>query len=221
MASPVTSARPTYRTSRKIPSDGSLPGLTAIGTTQSLASVDALEEFRVLASSYSAEYGGVPGGQFALTTRSGAETGPGQVHGDVYDYVRNSYADAIDWFSKFNAYKDTMANFPFVQFSSLNYRQNDFGGTLGGPMILRRKRRDRDKTFLFVSFEAVHGFQPTAILLQYIPSGELIQERPLCVATDFERFRPPEPREQPFTPVDSSCRGLPSARRSYGHRHSV
>ena len=101
---------------RKIPSDGSLPGLTAIGTTQSLASVDALEEFRVLASSYSAEYGGVPGGQFALTTRSGAETGPGQVHGDVYDYVRNSYADAIDWFSKFNAYKDTMANFPLFSF---------------------------------------------------------------------------------------------------------
>ena len=49
---------------------GSLPSATALGTTQSLVSVDALEEFRVQSSTYSAEYGRNPGGQFSIVTRS-------------------------------------------------------------------------------------------------------------------------------------------------------
>ena len=50
---------------------GSLPGGTALGTTQSLISVDALQEFRIQTSTFSAEYGRVPGGQVMLETRSG------------------------------------------------------------------------------------------------------------------------------------------------------
>src|ERR1700733_8178216 len=50
---------------------GSLPAATGPGTTQGLVSGDALEEFRVQSSSYSAEYGRTPGGQFSFVTRSG------------------------------------------------------------------------------------------------------------------------------------------------------
>ena len=56
---------------------GATPGETALGTTQSMVSIDALQEFRVLTSSYSAEYGRIPGGQFAFNTRSGTN----QFHG--------------------------------------------------------------------------------------------------------------------------------------------
>jgi hypothetical protein len=57
-----------------IASTGPSAGSTALGTTQSLVSVDALQEFRVLSSIYSAEYGRIPGGQFTFLTRSGTSS---------------------------------------------------------------------------------------------------------------------------------------------------
>ena len=59
-----------------------LPGSTALGTTQALVSVDDLQEFRVQSSTYSAENGRNPGGQFAFETKSGTN----QWHGTAYDY---------------------------------------------------------------------------------------------------------------------------------------
>jgi len=200
---------------RKIPSDGTLPGLTAIGTTQSLATVDSLESFQVLGSSYSAEYGGAPGGQFILTTRSGAESGSTHLHGDAFDYVRNAYADAIDWFNRFNDQIAGIAsNFPFVDFSTLNYRQNDFGGTVGGPVPFVNNRRDR--TFLFFSFESLHGFQPTAVRLQYVPSADILFTAPSAlqpvlndfVSTTFTYY--PGPILIPFVEADRLPGGFTS-----------
>ena len=66
---------------------GSIASSTALGTTQALVSVDDLQELRVQSSSYSAEYGRNPGGQFAFETKSGTT----QWHGTVYDYLRNNY----------------------------------------------------------------------------------------------------------------------------------
>src|SRR6266581_3486281 len=99
---------------------GSLPVSTALGTTQGLVSVDALEEFRVQTSSYSAEYGRSPGGQFSFATRSGTN----QWHGTAFDYLRNDIFDANSWFNNFHG----------LPLSAL--RQNDFGGTLGAPIIV-------------------------------------------------------------------------------------
>src|SRR5438552_19095581 len=101
---------------------GSLPAATALGTTQALVSVDDLQEFRVQSSTYSAEYGRNPGGQFAFETKSGTN----QWHGTVYDYLRNDVFDANDWFNnRFQVKKPPT-------------RQNDFGGSLGGPVLLPR-----------------------------------------------------------------------------------
>lgn len=71
---------------------GSMPGLTSAGSTQSLVSVDALEEFRIETSSYAAEFGRVPGGQISLVTRSGTNA----LHGSAFEYVRNEAVDAND-----------------------------------------------------------------------------------------------------------------------------
>src|SRR5580692_328741 len=76
-------------------SGGTLGGSTALGTTQTLISVDALQEFRVQSSTYSAEFGHSPGGQFALVTRSGTN----RFHGSAFNYLRNNYFDANDWFN--------------------------------------------------------------------------------------------------------------------------
>jgi Carboxypeptidase regulatory-like domain/TonB dependent receptor/TonB-dependent Receptor Plug Domain len=132
---------------------GTLGASTALGTTQSLIPVDALQEFRVESSTYSAEYGHSPGGQFALVTRSGSNA----LHGTVFDYLRNNFFDANDWFN--DHYGDPQ---PAL-------RQNDFGGTLGGPVRIPRLYNGKDRTFFFVSYEGLRLDQPTAAAVQYVP----------------------------------------------------
>ena len=82
---------------------GSVPSSTALGTTQALVSVDDLQEFRVQSSTYSAEFGRNPGAQFVFVTRSGTN----QWHGTAYDYLRNNFFDANDWFNDYFGVKDT------------------------------------------------------------------------------------------------------------------
>jgi hypothetical protein len=138
---------------------GTLPGQTALGTTQSLASVDALQEFKVQTSSYTAEYGRQPGGQVALTTRSGTN----DIHGSLFDYFRNTVLDANCWFCNANAIPRQPEH------------QNDFGGTLGGPLILPRIYDGRDKTFYFVSYEGLRLDQPSFTGIIDVPTAALRQ----------------------------------------------
>src|SRR6266496_6478808 len=117
---------------------GNLPGLTASGTTQSLVSVDALQEFKVETSTYSAEYGRQPGGQISILTRSGTN----DFHGSLFDYVRNDVFDANDWFASANRQPKAQE------------RQNDFGGTFSGPVILPGYN-GRNRTNFFFSYEGL------------------------------------------------------------------
>jgi hypothetical protein len=93
-------------------------------------SVDAIQEFKVVTSPYSAEYGRSPGAAVSVSTKSGTNG----FKGTFYDYFRNQKFDTIDYFSaKANAAKP--AN-----------DQNQYGGNLGGPIV-------RDKAFFFGDFE--------------------------------------------------------------------
>ncbi|HXJ86144.1 MAG TPA: carboxypeptidase regulatory-like domain-containing protein, partial [Candidatus Binatia bacterium] len=116
---------------------GGLPALSAMGGTNGLVSVDAMQEFRVQTSSFAPEFGRTPGGQISVATRSGTN----RIHGTLFDYFRNSVLDANDWFSNFN------------QLPKPDERQNDFGGVFGGPII-------KDKTFFFFSYEGLRLRQP-------------------------------------------------------------
>jgi len=141
---------------------GSLPASTMLGTTHGLVSVDALEEFRVQSSSYSAEYGRSPGGQFSFLTRSGTN----RWHGSVFDYLRNDIFDASDWFNGFfNQPKPPL-------------RQNDFGGTLGGPIVIPGTYDGRDKTFFFFSYEGLRLIQPQPASISNVPTPSLRQSAP-------------------------------------------
>src|SRR5262249_55119632 len=104
-----------------------------------LPSVDAIEEFKVQASTSSAEYGRGGGAQINLLLRSGGN----QAHGSAFEYLRNRVLDAKNYFDlpdcRPGAVPGTDASIPA-------YIRNQFGGTLGGPII-------RNRTFFFASYE--------------------------------------------------------------------
>jgi hypothetical protein len=115
---------------------GATPGLTSGGGTSGLVSVDAMQEFRIQTSSYAAEFGRSPGGQISIVTKSGANL----FHGTLYDYLRNDAFDARNYFDAPPLPKPPL-------------RQNDFGGTLGGPIF-------KNKTFFFFSYEGLRLLMP-------------------------------------------------------------
>jgi hypothetical protein len=115
---------------------GATPGLTSSGGTNGLVSIDAMQEFRIQTSSYAAEFGRSPGAQISIVTKSGTN----QFHGTAFDYLRNDIFDARNWFDTPPLVKPPL-------------RQNDFGGTVGGPII-------KNKTFFFFSYEGLRLLLP-------------------------------------------------------------
>ena len=141
---------------------GGVPALTALGTTQSLVSIDDLQEFRATTSTYSAEYGRTPGGQFSFSTRSGTNL----LHGSAFDYFRNDALDAANWFNDYYGYPKGKE------------RQNDFGGTIGGPLLLPGIYNGRNKTFFFFSYEGLRLDSPQAATTVEVPDSTLRQGAP-------------------------------------------
>ncbi len=140
---------------------GTLPALSVLGGFNNLASVDALQEFRVQTSGYGAEFGRNPGAQVSIITRSGGN----QYTWSLFNYFRNEALDAADFF-------DNLGGLP-----KRKLRQNDFGGVLGGPVRLPGKwfgplgYDGRDKTFFFFSYEGLRLTQPQAgIFRARVPS---------------------------------------------------
>lgn len=136
---------------------GSLPNGTALGTTHGMIAMDALEEFRGNTSSYSAEYGRVPGGQFSFTSRSGTN----DLHGSLFHYFRNDVLDANSFFNN------------RAGLGRSKMRQNDFGGTLGGPVFLPGLYDGRNRTFFFVSYEGLRLRTPQEAVITGVPTLEL------------------------------------------------
>ena len=98
--------------------------------------LDGIQEYRVITSSFSAEYGLLAGSQTVMVSKSGAN----QFHGSVFEYLRNSALDAANYFDR-----PTVAN----NFRRLPaYERNNYGGAFGGPI-------QKNKTFFFAAFEGV------------------------------------------------------------------
>jgi hypothetical protein len=95
--------------------------------------VDAIQEFSVLTSNYSAEYGRTSGGVVNAITKSGTNS----FHGDAYEFLRNSALDARNYFDP--------ATIP-------EFRRNQFGGSVGGPIF-------KDRTFFFTDYEGLRESQ--------------------------------------------------------------
>lgn len=131
---------------------GTTFGTAPVSAANIIMGVEGLQEFRVLTSDYSAAYGGKQGGVINMVTKSGTNT----LRGSAYEFHRDDAFDARNFF-------DQAGTPPF--------RRDQFGASLGGPII-------RGKTFFFANYEqfrqrlglSLLGFTPTARARQgYIP----------------------------------------------------
>ena len=105
------------------------------GEAAQLPSVDSIQEFEVQTNTFAAEYGRNSGSVVNLVTKSGTN----QLHGSAYEFFRNDVLDARNFFNK-------------ERFPKSGLRLNQFGGTLGGPIL-------KNKTFFFLNYE---GFRRRA-----------------------------------------------------------
>jgi hypothetical protein len=101
-------------------------------TTAIVPNLDSIEEFRIITNNFDAEYGNYSGGQINAITKSGTNS----LHGEVFEFLRNDDLDARNYFSDIRG----------------AFKQNQFGGTFGGPIA-------PNKVFFFVDYQGTRQIQ--------------------------------------------------------------
>ena len=130
--------------------DGSMITTGLYNTTQNLPSPDALEEFRVLTNTFSAEFGEGVGSIFTAVTKSGTNA----PHGSLFELFRNDALNARNFFASSNP----------------TLRQNQFGGSFGGPVIVPGYN-GKNRTFFFVNYRGIRIRQQS--ILTFFPPTTL------------------------------------------------
>jgi len=121
-------------------------GGSSVGTDATVTPPpDAVQEFKLQNGDNSAEFGHSTGGVINAVIRSGTN----QLHGNLWEYRRNDDFDANDFFSD-------QAGKPKAE-----YRQNVFGGTVGGPVLLPKLYNGKDKTFFFFDYQGTRVVTPS------------------------------------------------------------
>jgi Carboxypeptidase regulatory-like domain len=139
-------------------------GLNNFGTFQSTYSVppivDAVQEFKVVSHTDSAEFGSVLGGVVNVVTKSGTN----DLHGSLWEYVRNAAFDSRP------AFLDPTKKAP-------GFRQNQFGASVGGPVWIPKLYNGRNKTFFFFAYQGLRYTQDS--------STNILVPTPAELAGDF------------------------------------
>ncbi|HWF48713.1 MAG TPA: carboxypeptidase regulatory-like domain-containing protein, partial [Bryobacteraceae bacterium] len=134
--------------SRTLNSEFLLDGVSVVtgstGSPETLPPPDSIREFKVLTSSYSAEYGRTSGAIVTLVTNSGTNN----YHGAAYGYFRNEVLDANNYFNNVLGKKRP------------EDRYNLFGGKIGGPLSIPKLYNGKNKTFFFLNYEGLRQAAP-------------------------------------------------------------
>jgi hypothetical protein len=118
---------------------------------------DSMQEFRVTTTNYGADAGRSSGAQVSLVTKSGTNS----FHGSLYEYLRNTYTSANDYFVKSSQVQSGAPNLP------PKLIRNIFGGSLGGPIL-------KDRFYFFVNYEAARQREEESDV-RIVPSDALRQ----------------------------------------------
>jgi hypothetical protein len=160
-------------------------------TLQTFPSVDAISQFKVERSLYTADSGRAGGGQINVVTKGGTS----KFHGGFYEFFRNDKLNANTWSNNANRANLYDSASPFnncgTNFTSTCYarippvRWNDYGFTVGGPVSFLGYNKDKNKTFFFysqewrkiINYNTFNPVLPTTGML----TGTMIQ--PVCITT--------------------------------------
>ena len=121
--------------------------------------LDSVQEFRVTTSNANADEGGTSGAQVALVTKSGTNN----FHGSVYEYLRNTYTSANDYFNKLTQLQNCTLPNPNDCNTPPKLIRNIFGASIGGPV-------KRDRLFLFMNYEGTRRAEQTVSSGEEVPS---------------------------------------------------
>jgi len=147
-ATSVNASQLSINGSRTLNSEFAVDGVSVVsgstGGVQRVPSTEAVREFRVLTSGYTAEYGRTSGGYVSVITDSGSN----QLHGSLYEYFRNEKLNANNFFNNLRGQRRQTD------------RYNQFGGKLGGPVYIPKLYDGRDRTFFFFNYEGLRRQAP-------------------------------------------------------------
>jgi hypothetical protein len=124
--------------------------------------LDSVQEFRVTTSNANADEGGTSGAQVALVTKSGTNS----FHGSVYEYLRNTYTSANDYFNKLTQVQTCTFPNPNDCNTPPKLIRNIFGGSIGGPI-------KKDRLFLFLNYEGTRRAEQTVSPGEEVPSAAM------------------------------------------------
>lgn len=118
-------------------------------------SIDAVQEFKVQTNAYAAEFGRAMGAIINLTLKSGTN----DIHGSAFEFLRNEKLDAKNFFTPASAAKP-----PF--------KRNQYGFSIGGPVVIPKLYNGRNKTFFFTDYEGTR-IRETATIISTLPTTRM------------------------------------------------
>jgi len=120
-------------------------------------SIEAVTEFTVDTNGFKAEFGQASGGIMSFASKSGTN----EIHGTLYDFVRNDALDANNFFNTGRGIRRPV------------YKQHDFGGSVGGPMWFPKLYNGKNRTFFFFSYEAFRNRDGANGTTRTVPTAEM------------------------------------------------
>lgn len=120
-------------------------------------SIEAITEFTVDTNGFKAEFGQATGGIMSFASKSGTN----QLHGSVYEFLRNNALDANNFFNNARGIKRPV------------YKQHDFGFSAGGPVVIPKLYNGKNKSFFFFSYEAFRNREGATGATRTVPTPEM------------------------------------------------
>ena len=135
--------------------DGSPTSAVGDARAVGLPSIDAIQEFKVETNNLSAEYGRSSGGSINIQTRSGGNA----YHGSLYEFGQSELFNANSW-------DNNRRGSPLG-----SYQQHQFGGTIGGPVVLPKIYDGHNRTFFFFNFDGFRQYQEGSLRFATVPTA--------------------------------------------------
>ncbi|PYV25041.1 MAG: hypothetical protein DMG27_11240, partial [Acidobacteria bacterium] len=158
--------------------DGFNDGQVFMGMVGTTPIIDGLQEFKVQSHNDSSSYGGALGGIVNVATKSGTN----EYHGDAWEFLRNNALDARNFFIA----------------DTIPYKQNQFGGVIGGPLLPGRFRSGAPKSWFYASYEGYRSVRSSQSLLNVPTPAEMTGD--LSALTKTQIFNPGTTRPDPANP---------------------